>query len=615
MYRSISSWRPERLSHAAFLACHPPFDALPPAELAAAAATVAERSYPAGEAVLVEDGAPATGLSVVRTGAMELVHGDQVVDLLEPGQCFGHPSLLSGLAPAFTVRAHEDATVLWVPATAALRVLAQPAGVAYVARSLRRRLVRTGQTVHALPELSTRRIGSLVGRAPLRLPAGASAREAAEAMTRAGTGAALLEAGGGLRVVTDADLRERVLAAGRSPDAPVDIAGSRPPVCVEADRTAGEALMDLLDADRRELCVTERGRVVGLLSIEDVTGGEHTPFALRRAIARAPGVDALVWTVAEGLPPLLGSLLASGLGPGDITRVLAIQSDTATTRLLDFALARHGPAPASWAWLALGSVARLEVTLASDQDNALAYADPGGEAVDAYFARVAADVNGGLARCGLGPDRSGVLARNPAWRMPAGRWRAVFRECLEQPDSSHLVRAAVSFDFRAVVGGLDVAPPLVEVLRAAQRYPDFLRRLARTATDRRVPLHRLGSIHPDRDGSVDLKAGGAVPIANLARFYALAAGVTISPTLDRLVGAEETGHLNAETATALREAFAVIARLRLEHHATCLREGRPPDNRVEPGTLAPLRRVGLREALRAVAAAQKKLNVYVPLNV
>jgi CBS domain-containing protein len=113
---------------------------------------------------------------------------------------------------------------------------------------------------------------------------------------------------------------------------------------------------------------------------------------------------------------------------------------------------------------------------------------------------------------------------------------------------------------------------------------------------------------------VDLKVGGALPIANLARFYALAAGVTVPATVDRLVAAEETGQLDPETAAALREAFAVVSRIRLEHHAHCVRARRPPDNRVDPRELPPLRRLGLREALRAVAAAQKKLGVYVPLS-
>jgi CBS domain-containing protein len=388
----------------------------------------------------------------------------------------------------------------------------------------------------------------------------------------------------------------------------------RPALRAPADRTASEALVDLLDAERRELCVDgPDGQIAGLLSVEDIAGGEHSPFALRRAIARAEDEEALVRTMVAGLPRLLGSLLSAGLAPADVCRALAVQSDTATVRLIELAFRRHGPAPVPWAWMALGSVARRELTLASDQDNALAYDDAGEADADAFFAAVAADVNGGLARCGLGEDAAEVLARNARWRMSASAWRAVFAECLEHPDRSHLVRAAVAFDFRHVAGGLDVVAPLAAVVRDARRHPDFIARLARTATDVKVPLGRRGRVVTDRDGRIDLKLGGALPIANLARLHAFAAGITISGTVDRLVAAQETGRLDAETATALREAFETVTRVRLERHAECLADGRPADNRVDPEALPPLRRAALREALRAVTDAQRQLSVYVRL--
>jgi CBS domain-containing protein len=305
-------------------------------------------------------------------------------------------------------------------------------------------------------------------------------------------------------------------------------------------------------------------------------------------------------------------LLGAGLAPIDVSRALAVQSDTVTARLVDFAFERHGPAPVSWAWMGLGSVARRELTLASDQDNALAYADGGGDEADPFFERAAAHVNAGLARCGFGEDNAEVLARNRNWRMPASRWQAIFAECLEHPDRSHLVRAAVSFDFRHVMGGLEIVPPLVVVLRRARAYPDFLRQLARTATDWEVPLGRRGLV-TDKDGRFDVKKGCALPIANLARLHALSAGITTSATLDRLVAAEEVGQLDAATASGLREAFQIVFRVRHEHHAACLRAGKPADNRVDPGELSPPRRAELTEALRAVSDAQRKLGILRPL--
>jgi CBS domain-containing protein len=296
-------------------------------------------------------------------------------------------------------------------------------------------------------------------------------------------------------------------------------------------------------------------------------------------------------------------------------RVLAIQSDTATARLLDFAMARYGQAPAAWSWMALGSVARRELTLASDQDNALALADGGGKPADDFFADVAESVNAGLARCGFGADRAEVLARSHTWRMEAAQWRDTFALCLERPDRSHMVRAAVGFDFRHVGGGLDVAPPLVAVIRQAPRYPGFLQRLARTVTDWRVPLGRRGQLATDREGRLDVKRGGALIIANIARLHALSHGITISSTMDRLLAAERVGALESDVAEGLREAFVIVARVRLRHHAAQLAAGEPPDNRIDPGELAPLARAELREALRTVAAEQKRLRVYRPMGV
>jgi CBS domain-containing protein len=415
----------------------------------------------------------------------------------------------------------------------------------------------------------------------------------------------------GLGIVTDTDLREKVVAGGVSADAPVSEIMTAPVLTTPGYRLAVEASIQMMNAGVQHLpVVDELQNVLGVVSAADLMNLETlSPFGIRRALARAADEDALA-EVAAQLPRTFVALLDAGLDAASIGRVLSLQSDTATERLLDFAMNRHGPAPVPWAWLALGSTARRELTLASDQDNALAYAGEGrDQEVDAYFERVATDVNAGLARCGLGADAADVLARNPEWRMSEGEWVRIFEECFEQPDRSHLVRAAVSFDFRHVAGGLDVVPPLVERIRSTPKHPDFVARLARTATDFKPPLRFRGKL-PDE---IEIKQGGSLPIVNLARFHALANSITISPTRDRLVAAQDTGSLDAETATALREAFDLVSKIRFEHHAAQIQADRPPDNIVPLNELPPLARLDLREALRSVAAAQKQLGRYVPL--
>jgi CBS domain-containing protein len=599
-----------------FLVNFPPFDGLEPAELAALTGGIEEQTYDAGDVMLLEDGAPTEHLFVVRDGSVELMHQGEVVDLIGPGESFGHPSLLSGLAPSFTVRARARTTCLLIPRKEALAVLGRPSGAGYLATTFRNRLVQTGHVVHALPELGTIRVAELIGRPPVFADANATIRHAAEVMNEHRVSAVLVRDGASLSILTDAILRERVVAGEVTAENPVSRVVA-PAVQVGPERIAVDAVVEMLDAGTDHLVVVDAARhVLGVLSATDLAGLEtRSPFALRHAILSARTEEELE-QAARGLPQLFLALLGAGISPLDSCRVLTLQVDSLTSRLIELSIAQRGPAPAPWAWLALGSGARREFTLGSDVENALAYdgSGLGGAApeVDAYFARLGEDVSHGLARCGFVLDVNDVVASNALWRMSADRWVDTFRTCLESPDKSHLIRANVAFDFRQVTGGLDVTPPLVAVLREAKGHPDLMRLLARAATAVKPPLGFRGALQGDGRG-VDLKKGGAVTIANLARFFALSHGITISSTIDRLVAVEESAALDGETASALNEAFQIIMRIRLEHHAAQIEAGATPDNVVDPAELRPLTRAQLREAFRAVAHAQKLLSVYVPL--
>jgi CBS domain-containing protein len=572
---------------------------------------VLERTYAEGDLVLVEDGTPARHLYVVRTGSVELVHEEEVIDVLEPGEAFGHPSLLSGMAPAFDVRAREATVCLLLDAAVARHLLGSPSGVEFVASSLRERLVRTGHVAHAQADQRTAHLGALVHRPAIECTPDTPAGKAARLMAEADVSCLLVRLPDGFGIVTDSDLRRKLIARDRSYDTPVRDLMVAPALTFRPERLAIDAMIDMLDRGIHHLPIVEaNGVAVGVVTATDLMYLEsRTPFALRRSIAHAATVDEVV-EAASHLPQVVVSLTHAGVVATDVGRVLALQSDTATVRLIDLALARLGTAPSAWAWMALGSTARREASLASDQDNALAYA---GEHGDDWYAALAADVNDGLARCGFGADNAEVLARNRQWRMSDADWQRVFRDCLEQPDRSHLVRAAVAFDFRHVCGGLQIVRPLVEIERQAPAHPDFLRRLARTATDFQPPLGFRGRLQIDDDGRIDVKRGGVVPIANLARFHALQAGITVSDTIGRLRGAAQVGSLEGESAAALEEAFELVTRLRLEHQAGEVEAGMPPTNRIAPADLAPLTRGQLRSALRVVADAQHALGRFVPL--
>jgi CBS domain-containing protein len=197
--------------------------------------------------------------------------------------------------------------------------------------------------------------------------------------------------------------------------------------------------------------------------------------------------------------------------------------------------------------------------------------------------------------------------------MSKGDWLRTFSECFEQPDESHLIRATVGFDFRPAAGGLAVAADLAGRIRAARDSPQFMRLMARSASGFPVALGFRGHLATGRDGAppgrLDVKHGAIIPLVNLVRYHALASGVTISPTLDRIEAVASAGGIGEEECAALTEAYEVITRVRFGHHAALIAAGMPADNLIDPGALAPIAASDLREALQVVKRAQRRLPI------
>jgi len=114
-------------------------------------------------------------------------------------------------------------------------------------------------------------------------------------------------------------------------------------------------------------------------------------------------------------------------------------------------------------------------------------------------------------------------------------------------------------------------------------------------------------------GTLDIKKGGFLPIVDLARSAALAAGVSAASTSARLDVAEAAGTIPAADVSVLRDAFDLVIELRMQHQIQQLRAGQAPDNHIDPATLTPLVRTYLREAFRAVSRVQQGINTSLKL--
>ena len=595
---------------AAFLRRHPPFDTLGDAELAAVAGAAVPEEHPAGTLILDHPGATSDAVYVVRRGAVELRSAGRLLDLVGEGELFGFASLLAEEPLGFVARASEDTEVLRLPEAAIRPVLERPDALRFVAGALTAPLLARPEAAAPAPATG-RRVAELIRAPPVVCEAGTPVREAAARMVEVGATCALVDLGGALGIVTDRDLRTRVVAEGAGSDTPLADVMSAPAHTIAADRTGSEALLEMLDHGIRHLPVLDaRRQLVGVLDDVDLLAAEHrAPFRLRSLIARSADAAGVAAAAAE-LGPTVIALHDAGVGAPAISRALASVHDSATRRLIDLALEELGPAPVPFTWLATGSFARREPFPSSDADSALAWDGADDEAVRAPLRALAARVLDGLAACGFAPDAQGVTAAGALFARPVAGWEAAIRGWLREPDEGRaLMLLWVVIESTPVWGRTDVAARLAAAFAEAPARERTLRRLAVAALAERPPTGFLRGLVLEsggtRAGRLDVKRAGLLPIESLARWAALTAGVTAATTAARLDAAEAAGVLDAGDVALLRDAFAFFSALRMEHQVEQLRAGAEPHDRIEPAGLTPRTRSSIKQAFRSVARVQR----------
>jgi CBS domain-containing protein len=600
---------------ARFLRAHPPFDALDPRDVARVAAAAELEEHPAGATIFSQGAEPPEHLRVVRSGAVEIVSEGRVLDLLGEGEMFGHASMLSGLPTGFEARAAQATTCYRVAMELAQEVLAAPEGLRYVARSL----LEEPTDLHVLAREASANVADEPVGALLHAPAVVCApdtmiREVAQRMSDAGANAAVIDLGReGLGIFTDRDLRMRVVAAGLGGDAPVSVAMSAPAYTCGADRPAGEVLLEMLDRGLRHLPVlAATGELLGVVEDMDLVAARtRSWFYLRRRIAATASPGELAG-VARELGPMVVALHEAQVAAANVMAVYAVCVDALTRRMLELVADDPAdPVVVDFAWLAMGSQARREALPSSDLDSAIVFFSDDDAMRDRLVA-VGRVVLGGLQACGLRLDEHGVNASAPAFVRSVASWQREVRSWLEDPTREKaLVLSSVVVDSRPV-WGVHTGTPVADTFSLAPDHPALLRLLARFALSQRPPTGFLRGLVVEHSGEhrghLDLKRGGSIPIVALARWAAMSAGVTSASTAERLRVASSAGTLSAPDAHTLADAFTLINNLRLEHQVRQLRAEVAPDDHIAPDELSPLRRTELKEAFRAVADIQKRVD-------
>lgn len=611
-----------------FLSKVPPFQFLEEKDLNMVASGVSFEFYPKGTIILRQDGPASEYLRVIKRGGVKVFlrtgeNEEVVIDYRGEGESFGLLSLVGGDRSRANVIATEDTICYLIKKEVILRLLDTNADFTeYFLKSFFNKFIdkvygemRNKSLLYTGGDkiLFTTTLGDLITKPPVTAPQDITIREAAEMMSSNRISSLVLVDPDGnvpVGIVTDRDLRDKVVARARDVSEPVSNIMSRSLIKAESKDYCFEALLKMVRYNIHHLIVVEKGRLKGLITNHDLMMLQGiSPLSITREIEGQNNVDGIV-PVSEKTGRIIELLLREGARAINITRVITEINDRIVKRLLEIIEERLGPPPLNYCWIVFGSEGRKEQTFKTDQDNAIIYDDPKDESeaekARSYFSKLGLYMKDALIRCGFPPCPADYMASNPKWCQPLSVWKDYFSKWISQPTPEAILFSLIFFDFRPIYGHLTLAEKLRSFLvHRTKNQNIFLATMASVITKNRPPLGLFGSFVVEKKGEhknqLNIKQNGIGIIVDSVRLFALEKGVTVTSTVERLRELREKHPVVDEYGEEVEQAFEFLMLLRLHHQFEQLRSGKEPDNFINPESLSVLERNTLKESFRLLS--------------
>ncbi len=615
---------------------YPPFDGLRDELLDDAASAVEIAYFKAGTTISERD-QPVEALSYIRSGAVEVyLHNGQLYNRLGEGDIFGQFDLLRNRQVRFPVQAIEDTLLYLIPKSVFDRLCAADDNFADFVELSGSRLKSTVEQSLRDNDMIATRVRRLISRLPVMIEESATVQAAARLMTDNDVSSVLLlKPGNGedsdrafsdaegrqwllTGMITDKDLRQRIIAEGASGQTPLSIISHGNLITIQSDESVNEAMLTMLRNNIQRLPVLHRRRPVGVVHLSDIVRYEtNNSVYLVNNIFNRTSVKALARLTPEVRASFV-RLVDEGATSRMIGGAMSSVGRSLMRRLVEFAEAELGPPPIPYCIMVHGSLARNDQSIITDQDNAMVLHDSfDAERHGEYFRELARRVSDGLDACGYPYCKGGVMATNDLWRQPLARWKRYFSDWIAKPDPQRLLHSSIFFDLDAVHGEERFVEELQDLIASrAKASPLFLAALARNALGRTPPLGLFRTFVLEKDGrhnnTINIKRRGIAPMNDVIRVHALGVGSRAQNGFERLDDISRAGALPAGQTDKLSYALEYLSMVRMRHQAQEIKNDHEPDNAMQPEHVSDVERHNLKEAFQILSNAQKFLRFRYP---
>ena len=606
-----------------------PFNELSEKTLKQVARHVKVDFFPKGTTLLTAGETEIPHLYLIQQGGVKSFITDDegevtLKDYRGEGAYIGALGIIRGTLANLDIETVEDTFCFLLPKKIFLDLISSEPGFAqFYLKSFSEKIVNTAYTELRRHKMTRRgdedlylfsmQVGDIVKQQTRKVAADTTVQQAAKTMAGFRIGSLLIHEPGNeeevVGVITDRDLRNKVLAQGMNYNEPVSTIMSSPVATVLSQSVCFDALLKMMSSSIHHLAVERQGRIIGVITSHDIMLLQgNSPYSLFKEIGKQRKIEGL-YPLSKKIPEMIRNLIKEGAKSGNIARMISILNDHILERLLALLEEEMGTPPLDYCWLLMGSEGRREQTFKTDQDNAILYDDPKDDrqrrAAEKYFAAFARKAIDHLVHCGYPLCPGEIMAVNPKWCQPLSVWKEHFSSWVAAPDPGELLHVTIFFDFRPGYGKSALADELRQHLNRISRQQEiYLFHLSQECLTGRAPLSFFKNFIVEKNGEhknkLDIKRQGLTPFVNFARVLALKHGVKETNTLARLRVLCWEKVISEELWADAVDAYEMQMQLRLIHQLHQLESGILPDNHIDPAELSDLEKRMLRDAFEVI---------------
>jgi len=541
-------------------------------------------------------------LYLIQNGQFSVQDSDAPLRHLSEGDYFGYVNIMENRNFPLSISVDSPGLVYCFKASAVAPLFDLPV-IRHFFDGLRNNALQN----HAISDTNSmwlyKGLEDVINKSPVSVDVETSITAAAQLMTTQKVSSLLVTREDKLiGIITDRDLRSRVVAASLDIHLPVSHIMTPNPAQIMGNRTLFDALALMTERNIHHLPVVDQQTLapLGMVTASDIIRHQRgNVLFIIGELSKAENLYEL--TRLSWQLPHYFSAHAKKAGDYDIAgKILSQATDIMTRKLIGFFQQANGKAPMMFAWLVYGSQAREDQTMGSDQDNGLLLAQRPNKAQAEYFAKMAEYVCNGLAKCGIKLCDGNIMASNPDLRLSLDEAIEEAKRWVKAPTKDAIMHFNIFLDVRCAAGDVSLFKQLQRKRAPLMQQNMFLAALTRNSNEISVPLSMFQKFIYEKGRKekdvIDLKTRAVALINNIARIYALADGVTLPNTLARLEALSSNSQLSKRDATNLRDIWLFLNRLRWRHQL----ENKVTDNRVSISSLSSIEKHQLKAAFKAI---------------